>query len=242
MTFPNGHSILSTTVEQAQQIVKGDKTMAVTWAYARVSTDDQILDRQLEAFEEAGIDKRHIVTEKQSGKDFASRREYCGLVGTEEAAGKLQAGDCLMIYSIDRLGRNYNEIREQWDYITHELKCDIVVLDMPLLDTRKSGKDLDGTFIADLVLQILSYVAQKERENMKKRQRGAYNAMKVDEQGRHISNRTGRPVGRQETQYPENWKEVYTAWKSGQITAVEAMKRTSLTKTTFYKLAKSYSA
>lgn len=213
-----------------------------TWAYARVSTEDQILDRQLEAFKEAGIDKRHIVTEKQSGKDFTSRREYCGLVGTEEAAGKLQEGDCLVVYSIDRLGRNYNEIREQWEYITRELKCDIAVLDMPLLDTRKSGKDLDGTFIADLVLQILSYVAQKERENMKKRQKGAYDAMERDEQGRHISRRTGRPVGRQETPYPENWKSVYSAWKAGEFTAVEAMKRTGLAKTTFYKMVKQYEA
>ena len=214
----------------------------VTWAYARVSDKDQNLDRQLEAFREAGVDEAHIVKEKQSGKDFASRREYNGLIGTEEAAGKLQEGNCLVIYSIDRLGRNYKEIREQWEYITKELKCDIAVIDMPLLDTRKSGKDLDGTFVADIVLQVLSYVAQKERENMLARQKGAYAVMERDEQGRHISKRTGRPVGRQETPYPDNWKEVYTEWKLGKITAVEAMNRTGLTKTTYYKLVKKYEA
>lgn len=213
-----------------------------TWAYARVSSKDQNLDRQIEAFKEAGVDTRHIITEKQSGKDFASRREYCGLVGTEEAAGKLDKGDCLVIYSIDRLGRNYAEIRKQWEYITKEVGADIVVLDMPLLDTRKCGKDLDKTFIADLVLQILSYVADRERQNIKARQKGGYDAMQRDEQGRHISKRTGRPVGRQETPYPDNWKEVYNVWKAGEITAVEAMKRTGLTKTTFYKLAKGYEA
>lgn len=213
-----------------------------TWAYARVSSKDQVLDRQLQAFAEAGIDGRHVIKEKQSGKDFSSRREYCGLVGTEEAAGKLQEGDCLMIYSIDRLGRNYTEIRKQWEYITKEVGADIAVIDMPLLDTRKSGKDLDGTFIADLVLQILSYVAQKERENIHARQEQGYAVMERDSKGRHISKRTGRPVGRQETPYPDNWKEVYTAWKAGEIKAVEAMKQTGLTKTTFYKLAKQYEA
>lgn len=211
-----------------------------TWAYARVSTKDQILDRQIKAFVEAGVDKRHIVTEKQSGKDFASRREYCGLVGTEDVAGKLSEGDCLMVYSIDRLGRNYAEIREQWEYITRDLKCDIAVLDMSLLDTRKSGKDLDGTFIADLVLQILSYVAERERQNTHSRQASAYAAMDRDDKGRHISKRTGRPVGRQAKTYPDNWKEVYDDWKAGKITAVEAMRKTALTKTVFYKLAKQY--
>lgn len=210
------------------------------YGYARVSTKDQILDRQIEALKEAGIESRNIVCDKKSGKDF-NRREYLGLVGTPEAAGKLREGDCLMIYSIDRLGRNYDEIRKQWEYITQELKCDIAVLDMPLLDTRKSGRDLDGKFIADLVLQILSYVAQRERENTNARQKHAYEVAPRDSKGRIVSARTGKHVGRQEIEYPENWNEVYNAWKSGEITAVEAMKRTNTKKTTFYKLAKEYS-
>lgn len=211
------------------------------YGYARVSSKDQNLDRQIEALKEAGVDSRHIICEKQSGKDF-NRREYLGLIGTDIAAGKLREGDCLMVYSIDRLGRNYEEILKQWKYITKELKCDIAVLDMPLLDTRKSGRDLDGTFIADLVLQILSYVAQRERENTKTRQKQGYDVMERDSKGRHISRRTGRHVGRQETAYPDNWGEIYTIWKGGQITAVEAMKQLNLTKTTFYKMAKEYAA
>lgn len=211
------------------------------YGYARVSSKDQNLDRQLKALKEAGVDSRNIVYDEQSGKDF-NRREYLGLIGTDAAAGKLREGDCLAILSIDRLGRNYEEIRKQWEYITKKLKCDISVIDMPLLDTRKSGRDLDGTFIADLVLQILSYVAQRERENIKSRQKQGYDVMKLDSKGRHISRRTGRHVGRQETKYPDNWEEVYAIWKGGQITAVEAMKQLNLTKTTFYKMAKEYAA
>lgn len=209
------------------------------YGYARVSSKDQNLERQIEALKEAGVNSRNIVCEKQSGKDF-NRREYLGLIGTDEAAGKLREGDCLMIYSIDRLGRNYEEIMKQWKYITKELKCDIAVVDMPLLDTRKSGHDLDGTFIADLVLQILSYVAQRERENINARQKQGYDVMERDSKGRHISRKTGRHVGRQETEYPDNWEEIYNVWKAGEITAVEAMRRTGLTKTTFYKMAKEY--
>lgn len=209
------------------------------YGYARVSSKDQNLERQIKAFKEAGVDDRNIICEKESGKDF-NRREYLGLVGTDKTAGKLREGDCLVIHSIDRLGRDYKEIRKQWEYITKELKCDICVLDMPLLDTRKSSHDLDGTFISDLVLQILSYVAQRERENIKARQRQGIDAMTRDEKGRRISIRTGRHAGRQDTPRPENWNEVYNTWKSGEITAVEAMKQLNLTKTTFYKMAKEY--
>ena len=211
------------------------------YGYARVSGKEQDLTRQVEAFKEQGISERNIICEKQSGKDFC-RKQWRGLTGTEDASGKLREGDVLMVYSIDRLGRNYHEIRREWEYIVKELKCDIAVLDMPLLDTRKSGKDLDGTFVADLVLQILSYVADRERQNIHSRQESAYNVMERDEQGRHISRRTGKVVGRPSATYPDNWKEVYETWKSGQITAVEAMKRTQLTKTVFYKMAKRYEA
>lgn len=129
----------------------------------RVSAKDQNESRQLVAMEELSIPKRRIYADKQSGKDF-NRPAYQRLMK------KLRPGDVLYIHSIDRLGRNYDEIIDQWRYITKERRADIVILDMPLLDTRKKDQDLTGAFIADLVLQILSYVAQAERENIRKRQ------------------------------------------------------------------------
>ena len=129
----------------------------------RVSAKDQNESRQLVAMEELSIPKRRIYADKQSGKDF-NRPAYQRLMK------KLRPGDVLYIHSIDRLGRNYDEIIDQWRYITKERRADIVILDMPLLDTRKKDQDLTGAFIADLVLQILSYVAQTERENIRKRQ------------------------------------------------------------------------
>ena len=137
-------------------------TNSMTFAYARVSSKDQNLSRQLERFRELGIDDRCIFQDKQSGKDF-NRSGYQALLSM------LREGDVVYVMSIDRLGRNYNEIRQEWERITKEKKADIVVLDMPLLDTREK-KDLTGTFVADLVLQILSYVSAKERENIKARQ------------------------------------------------------------------------
>lgn len=132
------------------------------YGYVRVSSTDQNEDRQLIALREQGVDEKNIFIDKQSGKDF-ERPNYKKLVS------KLKAGDLLYIISIDRLGRNYEEIQKQWRVLTKEIGIDICVLDMPMLDTR-NGKDLMGTFIADLVLQILSFVAQSERENIKKRQ------------------------------------------------------------------------
>lgn len=206
----------------------------VTWAYGRVSSTTQSLDRQLKEFAEIGIDERHIITDKQSGKDF-DRPGYKSLVET-----LLREGDCLVIYSIDRLGRNYTEIMEQWNYITKEIKADIKVLDMPLLDTSQDGKSLDKTFVADLVLQILSYVANKERESNKVRQRQGIECMPIDEDGKRYSKKTGRKMGRPSAEYPDNWNEVYTSWKNKEISGVKAMEIMSLTKTTFYKLVKQY--
>ena len=131
--------------------------------YVRVSTKDQNEDRQILAMQEFGVPKKQIFMDKLSGKDF-NRPQYKRLLR------RLKPGDVLAVKSIDRLGRNYSEIQEQWRLITKEKRAHIVVLDMPLLDTRQKGKDLTGTFIADLVLQILSYVAQMERENIKQRQ------------------------------------------------------------------------
>lgn len=199
------------------------------YGYARVSSKEQNLDRQLKELRNAGIDDRHIVTDKQSGKDF-NRRGYNLLTGTEDTAPLMREGDCLMVYSLDRLGRNYEEIREQWQRITKDMGCDICVLDMPILDTRKSGVDLDNTFIADLVLQILSYVAQKERESIRVRQA----------QGIACAKAAGKHLGRPAATYPDRWAEKYTAWKAGDITATQAMNDLGLKRNTFYKLAKQY--
>ena len=148
------------------------------WGYARVSTTEQNLARQLEQLKEFGIPDRNIRCDKVSGKTF-NRREYNALVGTTETAPLLRKGDLLVIVSLDRLGRNYTEIREQWNYIINDIGADIVVLDMPLLDTRQSDDNLDKKFIADLVLQILSYVAQKELENTRRRQKQGMDVMPV---------------------------------------------------------------
>lgn len=210
------------------------------YAYCRVSTKEQNLARQLEAMKEAGIDERYIYTDKVSGKTF-NRPSYNLLVGTDSTAPLLREGDLLTIYSIDRLGRDYTEIKRQWEYITKELKADIRVLDMPLLDTRSAeGKNIDSTFISDLVLQILSYVAEKERINIHARQEAGIKAMPIVN-GKKIG-KNGVASGRPSAQFPSNWKEVYDEWKAGRITATEAMNRTELKRNTFYNLVKRYEA
>jgi DNA invertase Pin-like site-specific DNA recombinase len=151
----------------------------------------------------------------------------------------LRKGDLVVILSIDRLGRNYSEIHEQWKLITEKIGADIKVLDMPLLDTSSNVNNLDARFIADLVLQILSYVAEKERENTRKRQRQGIDVMPVKD-GKRYSTKTGRPVGRPPVEYPDHWKEIYTAWKEKKITAVQAMNRLDLKKNSFYTLVKRY--
>ena len=145
---------------------------ATIYGYARVSTKEQHEDRQLIALQEFPVPRRNIFMDKLSGKDF-NRPRYRDLLRI------LEPGDLLVVKSIDRLGRNYDEILKQWRIITKEIRADIVVLDMPLLDTRQTGKDLTGTFVADLVLQILSYVAQTERENIRQRQREGIAAAKL---------------------------------------------------------------
>lgn len=208
------------------------------YGYARVSTVDQNLTRQLEQLRQHISDERYIIKDKASGKNF-DRKGYNFLVGTPTTAPALHEGDLLIICSLDRLGRNYGEIKEQWELLTRKLCVSIRVLDMPLLDTSSSSGDLDGRFIADLVLQILSYTAEKERENTRKRQRQGIDAMTVID-GKRVSGKTGRPTGRPAAQFPEAWEEFYNLWKAGQITAVAAMQKLNLTRSTFYKLVHRY--
>lgn len=197
------------------------------YGYARVSSTDQNLERQLRMLREYISDDRYIITDKASGKDF-NRKGYNTLVGTAETAPMLHSGDLLIITSLDRLGRNYKEIKDQWQHITYDLDVDIKVLDMPLLDTSQGSDSLDRRFIVDLVLQILSYTAEKERENIRKRQRQGIEAAKA----------SGKYLGRPKANFPENWENIYNEWKSESISAVKAMQLLGLKKTTFYKLVK----
>ena len=199
------------------------------YGYARVSTTDQNLERQLEQLREYVKDERCIITDKASGKDF-DRHGYNTLVGTADTAPLLHKGDLLVVVSLDRLGRNYTEIKGQWEHITQKLKADIKVLDMPLLDTTAANGTLDGRFIADLVLQILSYTAEKERENIRKRQR----------QGIDIAKAQGKHLGRPQAEYPTEWDQIYNQWQDGDITATKAMELLDMKRTTFYKLVKKY--
>ena len=192
-----------------------------TYGYVRVSTKDQNEARQMIAMQEFGIDEKHIFLDKQSGKDF-SRPKYQKLIR------KLKKGDTLVIKSIDRLGRNYDEIIEQWRIITKEKEAAIVVLDMPLLDTRQ-GRDLTGTLIADIVLQLLSYVAQTEREFIKRRQAEGIAAAKAK----------GVKFGAQPMVRPPNYPEMLAQWQRGEISAREAARQIGVTHKTFLKWAKS---
>lgn len=214
--------------------------MGDIYGYIRVSEKNQNTKRQWKMMtEEEGIPSKYIFEDRASGKDF-NRKAYNALVGTEHTVPLLHEGDLLVIYSIDRLGRNYTEIKEQWKHITQNLGADIKVLDMPLLDTRSTnGNDLERTFISDLVLQILSYCAQKERENILARQRQGIAAMKVID-GKKVSLKTGRPTGRPSIGFPADWDEIYSKWKNGEITAVAARQLLNLKTNTFYKLAHQY--
>lgn len=216
--------------------------MGERYGYIRVSEKSQNPQRQWDIMTiQEGIPPKYIFEDRASGKNF-NRKAYNALVGTENTVPLLHAGDLLVIYSIDRLGRNYTEIREQWKHITQTLGADIKVLDMPLLDTRSTnGNDLERTFISDLVLQILSYCAQKERENILARQKQGIAAMRVVD-GKKISLKTGRPTGRPVIGFPANWNEIYSKWKNGRITAVKARQLLNLKNNTFYKLVHQFEA
>jgi len=190
------------------------------YGYIRVSSKDQNEDRQIIAMREKGINDRDIFLDKLSGKDF--RREQYQLLKRI-----LRPGDVLYIHSLDRFGRNKEEIVQEWNAITKELQADIVVLDMPLLDTTQY-KDSMGTFIADLVLQILSWMAQEERDRIRKRQREGIDAAKQQ----------GKTFGRPKAQITDAFMDAYHEWKKGNITATGAMHQADVKKTTFYKLVK----
>ena len=188
-----------------------------TFGYIRVSAQDQNEDRQLMAMEKLNIPKNQIFIDKQSGKDF-NRPEY------KKMLRRLRPCDLLYILSIDRLGRNYEEIQNQWRVITKEMNVDIAVMDMPLLDTRLH-KDLMGTFISVLVLQILSFVAQSERDNIKKRQAQGIAAAKAK------GVKFGRPV----KEAPNNFGDIIKQWERGQLTLERILADCEMSKTTFYR-------
>lgn len=187
------------------------------YAYIRVSTSEQNEDRQLVVMKQLSINSRNIYIDKQSGKDF-KRKAYLELIK------KLKSGDILFIHSIDRLGRNYTEIQEQWRILTKQKGVDIVVLDMPLLNTRE-GKDLTGTLIADLVLQLLAYVAEKEYENIRKRQAEGIKAAKT----RGV--KFGRPI----INTPENFTKLVKQWENREIKIDVVLAETGLKEGTFYR-------
>lgn len=188
------------------------------YGYARVSTKDQCVDRQFKALEDSGIRKGCIYVDKASGEDF-NRRNYLRLFR------RLRSGDELFVKSIDRLGRNYDEIIEQWNKITKEKEANIVVLDCPLLDTRKHVNGVTGKFIADLVLQILSYVAQVERENIHQRQM----------EGIRVARQRGVVFGRSKIEIPDDFYAVATRWQRGQVNLREGAEMLSVSHTTFSK-------
>lgn len=188
-----------------------------TYAYVRVSSIDQNESRQLRAVQERNVPQKHIYMDKQSGKDF-QRGSYKQLLRA------MHKGDLLYILSIDRLGRNYKEIQNQWRYLTGELGIDICVIDMPLLDTRRY-KDLLGTFIADIVLQILSFVAESERDNIRKRQAQGISAAKAK----------GVRFGRSEAEIPENFALLVNRWRNKRMSLEELLKVCKISKSTFYR-------
>ena len=195
-----------------------------TYGYVRVSSREQNEDRQLNALREMEIAKRNIFIDKQSGKDF-ERPQYKRLVR------KVKREDLIYIKSIDRLGRNYSEIQEQWRFLTKEKGADIVVLDMPLLDTRR-GKDLMGTFLSDIVLQVLSFAAENERTNIRQRQAEGIAAAKA----------RGVRFGRPQINMPEYFGKTVRSWERKEITVEEAVRRCGVSESTFYRRLREYRA
>lgn len=196
--------------------------MGNVYGYVRVSSIDQNEGRQLVVMDENNVPKGNVYIDKQSGKDF-ERPQYKKLVK------KLKPGDLLYILSIDRLGRNYEDIQKQWRILTKDIGIDICVIDMPLLDTR-NGKDLMGTFIADLVLQILSFVAQSERENIKKRQAQGIAAAKAK----------GVKFGRPEKDIPDDFEKIIIEWEQKRLPFLEVLKLCNMSEATFYRRLREY--
>ena len=190
----------------------------MNYGYARVSTINQHLDRQIDELHKAGLLDSQIFIDKESGKDF-NRINYKRLLK------KLKSGDVLYVKSIDRLGRNYNMILDEWRILTKEKDIDIVVIDMPLLDTRIEGKNLVGKFIADVVLQVLSFVAENEREIMRQRQ----------SEGIKMAKARGVKFGRPSAAIPDNFIEIISLYKSGKINSKKAVEMSGLSRGTFYR-------
>lgn len=194
--------------------------MGAVYGYVRVSTREQNEDRQIIALSERKVPKKNIYIDKQSGKDF-DRPMYHRMLK------KLRRDDLIYVKSIDRLGRNYEEILEQWRILTKEKKVDIVVLDMELLDTRR-GKDLMGTFLSDIVLQVLSFVAENERKNIRQRQKEGIEAARL----------RGVQFGRPKRPVPDNFEQICCKWINGEIIGKEAAQLCDMPLTTFYGRAK----
>lgn len=188
------------------------------YGYVRVSTKEQNIDRQLVEMYAQGLNDKTIFIDKQSGKDF-ERDEY------QKLKKKLKSGDLLIIKSIDRLGRNYDMIIDEWRTLVNDMDVDIQVLDMPLLDTRTEGKNLVGKFISDIVLQILSFVAENERENIKKRQA----------EGIRIAKEKGKHLGRPKLKLPKNFTIIANQYKKKEITLAEALSSLKMNRSSFYK-------
>lgn len=193
------------------------------YGYVRVSTIGQNVDRQMEEMYGLGIDKKHIYVDYESGKDF-NRINYQKLIR------KLKKDDLIYIKSIDRLGRNYDMIIEEWARITKIICADIVVIDMPLLDTRIKGSNLIGKFISDIVLQVLSFVAQSERENIRQRQA----------EGIRIAKAKGVVFGRPKYILPTNFEEIVMRYLAKELTYIEAINLLNLKRSTFFKYVRSY--
>lgn len=187
------------------------------YAYARVSARDQNLGRQIAAFTEFGIDKSRIFSDKKSGKDF-ERKEYKNLIK------KLRRGDLLVVKSIDRLGRNYDQIIAEWSFITNTVGADILVLDMPLLDTRTKADTLVGKFISDIVLQVLSFVAENERENIKQRQAD----------GIRVAKQNGVKFGRPKRQYTDEFMSIAKDYICKRISSKDAIQILNIKRENFY--------
>lgn len=189
-----------------------------TYAYVRVSSKEQNLDRQLNALVPYNVEKKNVFCDYQSGKDFKRP-------GYKKMIRRMKAGDLLIIKSIDRLGRNYNEILAQWQYITKKIGADILVLDMSLLDTREKDGNLTGVFIADMVLQILAYVAQTEREFIHQRQKEGIAAAKEN----------GRKIGRKRMDMPDEFETICRMYLQGDLTIRGAAAQLGVNYSTFYR-------
>lgn len=204
-------------------LMKKEEQRMKKYAYIRVSSKDQNIDRQVLAMEDIGLIKKQMIIDYQTGKDF-NRQNYRKLVK------KLKRGDDLYIKSIDRLGRNYDEILSEWRYLTTIKQVNIIVLDFPLLDTRHKVNGITGKFLADLVLQVLSYVAQVERENINQRQR----------EGIKVAKEKGIKFGRPKKEYPENFLQVAKLWKRRELSLREGAEKLNVSHSTFSRWLKQH--